>query len=207
MKNILTQLIKKIEILNSTKNDLNGLENEDKIIEKENKIDKLEDINKQIEEIINKIKEIKNYEKEITEEMIKNGKEINKLIDEVNEIKENKMKEQQKFEPNKAKIFESIFEYNKNEFEKNKMNIKQYEHKMIRRNEYEIIENICEFTGMEIKKILFDSNIDKWNMNNSDFGKKLEGKRNVIIVIEDKERNIFGGFISKEINQDKYLVI
>ena len=52
---------------------------------------------------------------------------------------------------------------------------------------------------MEIRRKLFDSNIHKWSKNDSEFGSKLKGHRNVFVVIEDTNGNIFGGYCSKQI--------
>ena len=65
----------------------------------------------------------------------------------------------------------------------------------------ECISDICQ---MKIKEIIFDTNKHKWNINDSEFGTKLKGHRNVCIVIEDKNNNIFGGYISKEIEINKH---
>ena len=57
---------------------------------------------------------------------------------------------------------------------------------------------------MKIKQTLFDSNIHKWSINDSEFSSKLKGHRHIIIVIEDKNNNIFGGYCSKEIGLYKF---
>ena len=57
---------------------------------------------------------------------------------------------------------------------------------------------------MKIKQTLFDSNIHKWNRNDSEFSSKLIEHRHVCIVVEDNNNNIFGGYISKEIGIEKF---
>ena len=63
------------------------------------------------------------------------------------------------------------------------------------------LENL---TQMKIDEILFDSNIHNWSVDNSDFGRNIEGHSNVAIVIEDENNNIFGGFYTKETRLQKY---
>ena len=78
----------------------------------------------------------------------------------------------------------------------------QFENVLCEENEIE--ENIIKLTGSQIKNVLFNSDKNNWSMNNSDFGKNLEGKRNVMIVIKNDQNEIFGGFISKEVHQGKF---
>ena len=54
-------------------------------------------------------------------------------------------------------------------------------------------------TNKRIKEILFDSEIHKWNENESEFGQKINGKKNVLILIEDERQNLFGGYIGNEV--------
>ena len=66
------------------------------------------------------------------------------------------------------------------------------------------VEWLLDVCGLKVKEKLFDSEIHKWNINDSEFGKKLKGRRYVCIVIEDTNNNIFGGYISKKIGINKY---
>ena len=58
------------------------------------------------------------------------------------------------------------------------------------------IQQIEELTKLEMNYILFDSDNDRWKIFNSEFGDKLKGHKNIVIVIEDEENNIFGGYIN-----------
>ena len=67
-------------------------------------------------------------------------------------------------------------------------------------SETHIIENWCNMT---LKKIIFDSENDDWSKNTSIFDEKVFGKENLVFLIEDKNRNVFGGFIRSSINDKK----
>ena len=65
-------------------------------------------------------------------------------------------------------------------------------------------EKLYELTKMKVIETLFDGDIHKWNINNSEFGNRLKGHRNVCVVIEDRNNNVFGGYCSKEIGIDMF---
>ena len=58
-----------------------------------------------------------------------------------------------------------------------------------------------ELSGMKIKEILFDSDIHKWseNENENEFVEKINGKKDIIILIEYEQQNLFGGYIGNKI--------
>ena len=58
-------------------------------------------------------------------------------------------------------------------------------------------------TNKQIENILFDSEINKWNVDDSEFDEKLRGKRDIIILIEDERQNLFGGYIGNRIKIDE----
>ena len=56
-----------------------------------------------------------------------------------------------------------------------------------------------------MESVLFDSNIHKWNKNDSEFSSKLNNKLKVMILIENNFGNIFGGYIEKEIKINQFI--
>ena len=60
-------------------------------------------------------------------------------------------------------------------------------------------------TKKQVKEIVFNSEIHKWSENNSEFDQKLNGKKNIIVLIEDERKNLFGGYIGNEIQIWKYM--
>ena len=60
-------------------------------------------------------------------------------------------------------------------------------------------------TNRQINEILFDSEIHEWSVNDSEFGEKLRGKKDVIILIEDHQQNLFGGYIGNQIRISEYV--
>ena len=65
----------------------------------------------------------------------------------------------------------------------------------------EIIKQIEELTEKRINNILFDSDIDGWNVNTSVFGERIKNKEHIIIIIEDSEGNKFGGYVNSKTNK------
>ena len=57
---------------------------------------------------------------------------------------------------------------------------------------------------MEIKEKLFNSDIYKWYRNDSEFGERLKWYWHLCIVIEDTNRNMFGGCCCKQVGISKY---
>ena len=63
-----------------------------------------------------------------------------------------------------------------------------------------IPRKIHELTNKQVGNILFDSDIHSWSKDNNEFTRKLNGKKDIIIVIENDARDIFGGYIGSKIN-------
>ena len=57
---------------------------------------------------------------------------------------------------------------------------------------------------MKYAGTVFDTNVNRWSKNDTEFDKTVFRKRNFAFVIEDTEGNIFGGFISKKIITYRY---
>ncbi|BFU23497.1 trichohyalin, putative [Entamoeba histolytica] len=63
------------------------------------------------------------------------------------------------------------------------------------------IKQIEEWTERRINNILFDSDIDNWNVNTSVFNQRIKNKEHIIIIIEDEEGNKFGGYVNCKIDK------
>ena len=75
--------------------------------------------------------------------------------------------------------------------------------KMNMRNIKKSIENeikqIEEWSSTTFKEIIFDSNIHSFKGGNSEFDSIVMNRENLIIMIEDDNTNVFGGFINSKI--------
>ena len=153
---------------------------------------------KRNENILKLIEEIKELEQEMLEDKLKFSKKKNELIEKIKEKMEKNSKEYEIEEEywNGEKI--NIFSIEKELKMKKEIFDSNFEEK-------EIEENIIKISGMSIKEEIFHSDQNKWEINNSEFCEKLNGKRNIIIVIKDTEGNIFGGYISTDMIENKYL--
>ena len=78
--------------------------------------------------------------------------------------------------------------------------VKESKRKQIWLND-EQINKIEEWTRMKNEKVIFDSEIDKWKMGESEFDKIIINKQNIIILIENEEGIKIGGFISSKIDK------
>ncbi|GAB1221000.1 hypothetical protein ENUP19_0062G0002 [Entamoeba nuttalli] len=80
-------------------------------------------------------------------------------------------------------------------------------HKEVKYKDYKIItkhqvHQLEEWTEKRILNILFDSYKDDWNIDTSVFDERIINKEHIIIIIEDKKGNQFGGYVNSKI--DKY---
>ncbi|BFU19131.1 trichohyalin, putative [Entamoeba histolytica] len=73
------------------------------------------------------------------------------------------------------------------------------------RKRTEEIHQIEEWTEKRITNILFDSDKDDWNRNTSVFDQRIWNKEDIIIIIEDSEGNIFGGYVHSKIDKYDYI--
>ena len=64
------------------------------------------------------------------------------------------------------------------------------------------IQQIIEWFPFEMESILFDSEYCDWNVRTSLFNDKIIGKDNILILIEDTEKNSFGYFQEDVITND-----
>ena len=61
-------------------------------------------------------------------------------------------------------------------------------------NEQEI-DQLEEWTGLKCDEILFDSNIDDWTIGSSTFYNYINGKKQLLFLIEDEDGEKFGYYI------------
>ena len=65
--------------------------------------------------------------------------------------------------------------------------------------EYKEMRQLEEWTNKKCTEIVFDSDKDNWSENTSVFDSKVINKSNLIILIEDKEGQKFGGYVNEKI--------
>ena len=65
----------------------------------------------------------------------------------------------------------------------------------------EELDQLEQWTNKKCDQVIFDSEKDKWGQNTSVFDERVKGKNNLIFVIEDRNRNKFGGYVSSTIRQ------
>ena len=71
---------------------------------------------------------------------------------------------------------------------------------MKKENEQRQINILEAWTGKKFVDVIFDSDNDNWNKDHSTFDSILKGLSNIVIIIEDTERNRFGGYIESTID-------
>ncbi|ELP85132.1 hypothetical protein EIN_081640 [Entamoeba invadens IP1] len=57
------------------------------------------------------------------------------------------------------------------------------------------------WSKLKVKSVVFDSNIDNWNKDNSVFSQKIVGLQNFSVFIKDVQDNIFGVFIREKVTK------
>ena len=63
------------------------------------------------------------------------------------------------------------------------------------------IEQMQKWTNKTMGDVIFDSRIDKWGLNDSVLNRKIEGKGNLIFLIEDNNGEKFGYYLNTQIEQ------
>ena len=66
-----------------------------------------------------------------------------------------------------------------------------------------IVEQIKNWTNKKCREVLFDSSRDNWNENTSIFHEKIKGKSNLVFLICDENKNIFGYYFNGTVNTTK----
>ncbi|ELP84201.1 hypothetical protein EIN_258950 [Entamoeba invadens IP1] len=67
-------------------------------------------------------------------------------------------------------------------------------------------QEIEQLSGLKVGKVLFDSGRDNWAKNTSVFGDKILHKQNLLFLVEDDNRNIFGGVLYEKVVKEKEFV-
>ena len=65
----------------------------------------------------------------------------------------------------------------------------------------ETLNHLKEWTGLNDGHVIFDSRLNLWSKEGNEFFDLLKDKSNIIIIINDMNGNIFGGFIKNEIKK------
>ncbi|BFU25996.1 predicted protein [Entamoeba histolytica] len=181
MKNKISRIIEECnndeETLSKTRNELI-----DKIISIEEMI--MKDKVKPLEEEINKITSEFNKKKEEWENHYSDYLERKKRKDE--EEKERKRQEEER------KIQEE---------ERLRRESEDRVRRKVMKETMEEIQRIEEWTNRKVGNILFDSDIDDWNVSTSVFIQRIINKEHIIIIIEDEEGNKFGGYVNEKIDK------
>ena len=68
------------------------------------------------------------------------------------------------------------------------------------------IKQLEEWSGTTFKEIVFDSNIHSWEERHSDFYQTVMNKEKLIIMIEDNDGNVFGGYVHSKVTHTYDLV-
>ena len=171
------------------------IENErqlDKSIEKTMTL--LEDVEKTFDLVDDKLYE---YEKE-------NAMINNNIISQIIELERKKFEKEKEYYEIKKKERIAIFnglKYGKDIGYRTNFN-GQPRIKLLERMEKRWIE---KWTGMRIGQPLFDSRIQKWTHNDSEFASSIENHSNLCFIIEDTENNIFGGFIDRKVERNRQI--
>ena len=138
------------------------------------------------------IKLIKNQIKENAENLNK----ISKTIESLNKI--TKQEENKENKNDKEEIEKIKKENEKFEKEMKKYSINKWIKYMMEFDEY---KKIKEWTNKQLGKVLFDSNVDDWNINTTTLHEKIMNKEKILFVVEDEENNKFGGYLNSKIDK------
>ena len=60
-------------------------------------------------------------------------------------------------------------------------------------------KQIEEWTGLNCSDIIFDSDVDNWSRNSSVLNERIIGKKQLLFLIEDGDREKFGYYLNSEI--------
>ena len=168
----------------------------DRKTEQKQRLEKMIEINEKILKEMNELTNLLNTENETV------GESINETIVTLKEIRQRKADKEIEKNPTRRRVIQAECEFENDELNNIWQFFKEERREMAKDKERKT--KLIELTGMKIKETLFDSNINKWSINDSEFDSRIKGHRHVCIVIEDLNNNIFGGYISKEIGIMRY---
>ena len=181
--------------------------------ESENKLNKLESKLDNIDELRRRNK----ISIELITNCIEHFDDVKEVLEEFLDTSQNDCREYNKMSND---IVKSIEEETKVEMEKEIMiykqeimKIEEKYTKLMEMKKYTLLDDfddnkdyIEKWTKMKIGEKVFDSDVNKWTTENSEFGKLVFGKEHLVFVIEDSENNMFGCYIHSPINCYQYKV-
>ena len=130
----------------------------------------------------------------------------NELIDKIIELKTKEKDE-------KIKEINEKYKKDIEILENDRINGKEYNYEKHLNNQMKIYQNylnkneikqIEEWTKLKCGEIVFDSNRDDWSRLGTTFDRKVMGRKQIIILIEDTNHNLFGGFVNVKIEKYSY---
>ena len=90
---------------------------------------------------------------------------------------------------------------NQEEYPEVKKNIDQYFNQLLTRKEKKQLE---KWTDLKCSDILFDSNIDDWDINTSVLNERIIGNKQLTFLIEDTDEEKFGYYLNTIVIYNKY---
>ena len=61
------------------------------------------------------------------------------------------------------------------------------------------MKQLEEWSELKCSDIVFDSNVDKWNVNTSKFNERIIGKKQLVFLIEDEDGEKFGYYLNTKV--------
>ena len=132
---------------------------------------------------------------------------FDKLKNKIDELKSKYLKDQENCKLKKKNFseflhetFETIKKNQENhyyQYEKQSYDIFYPQLKNIEM-EFEEMKQLEKWTNKRCGEILFDSENDDWSRNTSVFDQKIAGKSNLLLYVEDMEKNKFGSYLSEK---------
>ena len=65
--------------------------------------------------------------------------------------------------------------------------------------DYEEMKQLEEWTSLKCTDVLFDSFTDNWSENITDFDERINGKKQILFLIEDEDREKFGYYLNTKV--------
>jgi len=91
--------------------------------------------------------------------------------------------------------FDNRFEHDKKIKQRKEIKIEEYNLTVLEKKQIE------EWTGMEMKEVIFDSDNpeDKWSEDDRNLHEKIGGREQFVLIVEDTEGNKFGCYYNTEV--------
>ena len=74
------------------------------------------------------------------------------------------------------------------------------EKRIEKEKEMKRIQQLEEWSGLKFGETIFDSDVDQWSIDKSEFDDKIKGKKQLVFLIEDKHGEKFGYYLNTEVN-------